>query len=226
MFIDRESNVSGGDGGEWPALILENTRERLGYSPREDRVDGWFNAAHSSGNSTRRYDFSVSWANGKPKPDDVVLSIRARSDDPYQRIKGTAPENLFDLKVVALKKARAWRDEKRIEQAELHRLINVKSIVIKAEPRWYRPKYDPIYEAYLMNGWLFYQPSQFGDAVPKEWLQGLLIGTNNESTAKLLLRELGSFGEHAESIAEKAREGATYDEIEAQFRALDDEDQA
>jgi hypothetical protein len=101
-----------------PYLTLEKPGMRLEYDGWQDRVSGALRGSHSNQKETRWYRFTCDWAHGRAG-EIVEFEIAAKNQHPDNRIKGTARENRKDVRDVARRVSRFWRDEKLKEQEQL-----------------------------------------------------------------------------------------------------------
>jgi hypothetical protein len=191
-----------------PKLTLERGGLRLTYDGWNDRVSGILPAEHSKRAEMRKYRFVCNWRSGQGEITE--FEIVAKTENPNHGIKGTASENREDVKTVAKRTARLWREEKLKEQTELRTICQsdaavpfiVSSSVLfgrKAQAWW-------IGQAVLL------EPNQCGRHCKQGWIETLPIGNASQDVAVFVAQVFADNGNDV-LCTEAARLGLSMAEI-------------
>jgi hypothetical protein len=194
---------------EKPHLTLEKPGMRLEYDAWRDRVSGALKGSHSNQKETRWYRFTCDWAQGQSG--EVGLEIAAKHQHPDNWVKGTAPENRKDVRNVARRVSRLWRDEKLKEQDQLRQATRDPTAVqIFARP-WFRGR--AVAEAWLIGGALLLEPDRFGLTCREGWIEVLPIGGSDKQVAEYIAEIYGGGEGDVETAVKAAQEGLCLSDI-------------
>jgi hypothetical protein len=194
---------------EVPNFTLEKAGMQLEYDGWRDRVQGAICGAHSNHKETRWYRFTCDWANSDGELSEFVIAARHQHPDHW--LKGTASENRQDVRKVARRVSRLWREEKLTEQERLRQVTtDAAAIEIRVSPEWSGGRRQCC--AWWIAKALLLEPSQFGRACRAGWIDVLPIGQGDMNVAKYITQVYADVGDE-ELACRAARRGLSLSEI-------------
>jgi hypothetical protein len=164
-----------------PQLTLEKPGMRLEYDGWRDRVSGAVRGSHSNQKEARWYRFTCGWAQGQAG-EIVEFEIAAKHQHPDNWIKGTAPENRKDVRDVARRVSRLWRDEKLKEQEQLRQATRDPAAVqISVKTDMFSGIRT---EAWWIGGAVLVERDRFLPNCREGWIEVLPIGDSDQEVAE------------------------------------------
>lgn len=193
---------------EAPNLVHEVAGMRLEYDGWQDSVNGILIGAHSNNKDTRTYEFKCYWPTTNSTGVLKDFRIRTDSDVPNDYVKGTSPVNRMDVKAVALRNSKIWRDRKIQEQANLHYAINDPTAIHLIAQTWRGPA-----EAWWISETLLLHPGKYGPYnCRKEWIEVILLLNVPFEVARYVFVKYVE-GLHESTVIEAAQNGLSETEI-------------